>query len=76
MDGVELQFDEDVLDYIVAKADEYKLGARGLRSICEAIIMDAMYEIPSSGESSFTVTLDYAKKRIEGANFLELKQVS
>jgi ATP-dependent Clp protease ATP-binding subunit ClpX len=76
MDGVELQFDEDVLDYIVAKADEYKLGARGLRSICEAIIMDAMYEIPSSGESNFTVTLDYAKKRIEGANFLELKQVS
>ena len=76
MDGVDLQFDNEVLDYIVAKADEYKLGARGLRSICEAIIIDAMYEIPSSGESSFTVTLEYAKKRIEGSNFLELKQVS
>ncbi len=75
MDGVELRFDDDVLDYIVSKADEYKLGARGLRSICEAIMIDAMYDVPSSGETSFTVTLPYAKKRIEGANFLELKQV-
>ena len=76
MDGVDLQFDNDVLDYIVEKADEYKLGARGLRSICESIIIDAMYDLPSSGESHFTVTLDYAKKKIEGANFLHLKQVS
>ena len=76
MDGVELQFDSEVLDYIVAKADEYKLGARGLRSICEAIIIDAMYDIPTSGQTNFTVTLDYAKKKIEGSNFLELKQVS
>ena len=76
MDGVELQFDSEVLDYIVAKADEYKLGARGLRSICEAIIIDAMYDIPTSGQTHFTVTLDYAKKKIEGSNFLELKQVS
>ena len=75
MDGVELRFDDDVLDYIVGKADEYKLGARGLRSICEAIMIDSMYDVPSSGETSFTVTLPYAKKRIEGANFLELKQV-
>ena len=76
MDGVELKFEDEVLDYIVAKADEYKLGARGLRSICEAIMTDAMYEIPSSGLTQFTVTLDYAKKKLEGANFLELKQVS
>ena len=76
MDDVDLQFDSDVLDYIVEKADEYKLGARGLRSICESIIIDAMYDLPSSGESQFTVTLDYAKKKIEGANFLHLKQVS
>ena len=76
MDGVELQFDNDTLDYIVSKADEYKLGARGLRSICEAIIIDAMYDIPSSGETHFTVTLEYAKKKLEGANFFELKQVS
>ena len=76
MDGVDLQFDTEVLDYIVEKADEYKLGARGLRSICESIIIDAMYELPSSGESQFVVTLEYAKKKMEGANFLHLKQVS
>ena len=75
MDDVELGFDDNVLDYIVDKAVEYKLGARGLRSICEAIMMDAMYDIPSSGEHSFNVTLPYAKKRVEGAKFLELKQV-
>ena len=75
MDGVELLFDEDVLDYIVDKADEYKLGARGLRSICEAIMIDAMYDVPSSGQKRFDVTLPYAKKKIEGSNFLELKRV-
>ena len=73
MDGVTLRFDDEVLDYIVDKADEYKLGARGLRSICEAIIMDAMYEVPSSKAVEFTVTLDYAKKRIEGRNFSHIK---
>ena len=73
MDGVTLHFDDEVLDYIVDKADEYKLGARGLRSICEAIIMDAMYEVPSSKAVEFTVTLDYAKKRIEGRNFSHIK---
>lgn len=76
MDGVDLKFDDQVLDYVVSKADEYKLGARGLRSICEAIMIDAMYEIPSSGMQEFTVTLDYAKKKLDGANFMELKQVS
>ena len=75
MDNVELQFDSEVLDYIVQKADEYKLGARGLRSICEAIMIDAMYEVPMSGDSRFVVTLEYAKKKIEGSNFLELKRV-
>lgn len=75
MDDVDLQFDNEVLDYIVQKADEYKLGARGLRSICEAIMIDAMYEVPMSGESQFVVTLDYAKKKIEGSNFLHLKRV-
>ncbi|MBE6205762.1 MAG: ATP-dependent Clp protease ATP-binding subunit ClpX [Rikenellaceae bacterium] len=73
MDGVTLRFDDEVLDYIVDKADEYKLGARGLRSICEAIIMDAMYEVPSSKAVEFAVTLDYAKKRIEGRNFSHIK---
>ena len=73
MDGVTLRFEDEVLDYIVDKADEYKLGARGLRSICEAIIMDAMYEVPSSDSVEFTVTLDYAKKRLEGRNFSHIK---
>jgi ATP-dependent Clp protease ATP-binding subunit ClpX len=76
MDDVAQKFEDEVLDYIVAKADEYKLGARGLRSICEAIMIDAMYDVPSSNESEFVVTLEYAKKKIEGANFFELKQVS
>lgn len=74
MDGVELRFDDDVLDYIVGKADEYKLGARGLRSICEAIMIDAMYDVPSSGETSFTVTLPMRKRESRG-RILSLKQV-
>lgn len=65
LDGVKLTFDEDVLDYIVDKAIEYKLGARGLRSICEAIMMDAMFEIPASKRKTFRVKLDYAKERVE-----------
>ncbi|MBR5864144.1 MAG: ATP-dependent Clp protease ATP-binding subunit ClpX [Alistipes sp.] len=76
MDDVELRFEPEVLDYIVSKADEYKLGARGLRSICEAIMIDAMYDVPSSGAKEYVVTLEYAKKKIEGANFFELRQVS
>ena len=75
LDGVKLTFDDDVLDYIVDKAVEFKLGARGLRSICEAIMMDTMFDIPSSDARKFTVTLSYAKKKIEKANILELKQV-
>ena len=62
-------------DYIVDKAVEFKLGARGLRSICEAIMMDTMFDIPSTDVRKFTVTLPYAKKKIEKANILELKQV-
>ncbi len=65
MDGVELSFDEEVLDYIVDKAIEYKLGARGLRSIVETIMIDAMYEAPSAKEKSYTVTLEYAKQKLE-----------
>ena len=60
MDGIELTFDEDALDCIVDKAVEYKLGARGLRSIVEAIMMDAMFEIPSKKVKKFKVTLEYA----------------
>ena len=65
LDGVKLSFDNDVLDYIVDKAIEYKLGARGLRSICEAIMMDAMFEVPASKRKTFRVKLDYARQRVE-----------
>jgi len=75
LDGVKLSFDEAVLDYIVDKAVEFKLGARGLRSICEAIMMDTMFDLPSTDTRKFVVTLPYAKKKIEKANILELKQV-
>lgn len=63
MDGVKLIFEPAVLDFIVDKAVEYKLGARGLRSIVESIMTDAMFELPSSGRKQFTVTLDYAEKQ-------------
>jgi len=65
MDGVKLKLDDDVLDYIVDTAIEFKLGARGLRSICEAIMLDAMYDFPSENRKSLTVRLDYAKKKVE-----------
>ena len=65
MDGIKLTFDDDVLEYMVDKAVEYKLGARGLRSIVETIMMDAMFELPSKGVKKFNVTLAYAKEQIE-----------
>ena len=65
LDGVELKFDDAVLDYIVDKALEYKLGARGLRSICESIMLDLMFDLPSTNVKSFTVTLDYAKQKVD-----------
>ncbi len=73
MDGITLTFDDDCLDFIVDKALEYKLGARGLRSIVEAIIMDAMYEIPSERVKTFKVTLDYAKKQLDKAHLQKLE---
>ncbi len=68
MDGVKLEFDEDVLNLIVDKAIEYKLGARGLRTLTEAIVVDAMYEIPSSVKKSFKVTKDYATEKLGRIN--------
>lgn len=68
MDGITLTFDTDVLDFIVDKAVEYKLGARGLRSIVEAVMMDAMFEIPSKRAKQFKVTLDYAKNQLDKAH--------
>lgn len=65
MDGIKLTFDDDALTYIVDKAVEYKLGARGLRSIVENIMREAMFTLPSSAKRTFTVTADYAKQQIE-----------
>ena len=73
MDGIELTFDESVLEYIVDKAIEFKLGARGLRSITETIMMDEMYEMPSKNETKLTVSLPYAQSKIEKANVNRLK---
>ena len=67
MDGVKLVFDEEVLDYIVDKAIEFKLGARGLRSICEAIMTDAMFDTPSQPCETLRITLPYARERVERA---------
>lgn len=73
MDGIKLKFDEDALDYIVDKAVEYKLGARGLRSIVEAVMMDAMFEIPSEKVKSLAVTLDYTKKQLNKSHLGQLE---
>lgn len=74
MEGIELQFEEAVLDFIVNKAVEFKLGARGLRSICEAIMLDLMYELPQQkGKKEYTVTLDYAMAKINKSNLGKLK---
>jgi ATP-dependent Clp protease ATP-binding subunit ClpX len=65
LDGVKLTFEDDVLEYIVETAVEFRLGARGLRSICEAIMVDAMYNIPSQNKKSMAIKLPYAKKMID-----------
>ncbi len=73
MDGIELSFEDDVLDYIVDKALEFKLGARGLRSICEAIMMDVMFDMPSKNEKEVLITLEYAKEKMGKINIQRLK---
>lgn len=73
MDQIDLTFEDDVLDYIVDKAIEFKLGARGLRSITETIIMDKMYEMPSKNDKKLQITLDYAQSKIEKTNINRLK---
>jgi ATP-dependent Clp protease ATP-binding subunit ClpX len=73
-EGVKLVFEDDVLDFIVDKAMEYKLGARGLRSICEAIMLDAMFDIPSDTSiKELVISLDYAVEKFEKADFKKLK---
>ena len=74
IDGIQLKFDADVLDFIVDKALEFKLGARGLRSICEAILTDAMFELPSDDKiKEFRVTLSYAKGKFKKSKMSKLK---
>jgi len=73
IDNIELSFDNKVLEYIVDKSIEFKLGARGLRSICEAIMMDAMFELPSSNVSKLRITTNYARQKLEKINTKLLK---
>ncbi len=73
MDGVALSFAEDTLDYIVDKAVEYRLGARGLRSLTETVMRDLMYDLPSGDVKEFVVNKDYAQKMIESADMLQLE---
>ena len=72
-DQIALRFTPESLEYIVDKAIEFKLGARGLRSICEAIMMDAMFELPSGDQRELLVTLDYARQQFEKSNLKKLR---
>ena len=74
MDGVELEFAPETLEYIVDKAVEFKLGARGLRSICEAVMKDLMFEAPSSNEDRIVVTRDYAEERVNKTSISQLNK--
>ncbi len=73
LDKINLTFDKDVYDFIVDKAIEFKLGARGLRSICETIMVDAMFETPSTGVKSLKITLDYAKEKMNKTSAQKLR---
>ena len=76
IDGINLTFDDDALDYIVEKALEFKLGARGLRSICESILIDDMFNLPGSKTKTLHDTKIYIKKKLDGINFSGLKEAS
>jgi ATP-dependent Clp protease ATP-binding subunit ClpX len=73
LDGIELKFDKEVFDFIVEKAIEFELGARGLRSICEAILNEAMYDLPSRDETKFKVTQEYAKAQFSKSKLAKLR---
>jgi len=73
IDGIKLVFEDEVLEYIVDKAVEFKLGARGLRSICETIMIDSMFKAPSEENKELVISLDYARHKIEHANLAKLK---
>jgi len=73
LEGINLSIDAPVLDFMVEKAVEYKLGARGLRSICESILTDAMFELPSTNEKTFLLDIEYAKRKFETSKISLLK---
>src|SRR5689334_21965320 len=73
LEGIQLSIENDVLDFMVEKAVEYKLGARGLRSICEGILTDAMFELPSSKETHFTLDIEYARRKFDKSKLSLLK---
>jgi ATP-dependent Clp protease ATP-binding subunit ClpX len=73
LEGIEITVEEEVLNFMVEKAVEYKLGARGLRSICESILTDAMFELPSSKETQFTLDIEYAKRKFDKSKLSLLK---
>ena len=76
IDDVVLKVEDEVFDFIVDKAEEFDLGARGLRTICEAIMVDAMFELPSSDEKEFHLTLNYAKEKLSRKKLRKLRAVS
>ena len=73
LEGIKLSIEDEVLDFMVEKAVEYKLGARGLRSICEGILTDAMFEMPSSKETNFVLDIDYARRKFDKSKLSLLK---
>jgi ATP-dependent Clp protease ATP-binding subunit ClpX len=73
VEGIDLMIEDDAVDYIVEKAMEYKLGARGLRSICEVVLSDAMFNLPSSNESTFVLTRAYAEEKLDKSTLVQLK---
>jgi ATP-dependent Clp protease ATP-binding subunit ClpX len=73
LEGIQLTIEDEVLDFMVEKAVEYKLGARGLRSICEGILTDAMFELPSSKETHFVMSMEYAKRKFDKSKLSLLK---
>ena len=76
IDDIVLKIDNEVFEFIVDKAEEFDLGARGLRTICEAIMVDAMFELPSSDEKEFHLTLNYAKEKLSRNKLRKLRAVS
>ena len=76
MDGVDFRIEEEALQYIVDKAVEYRLGARGLRSLCEAILTDAMFDLPGTETKELVITKDYAEGKLTNTTLKKLKAAS